>query len=797
MSSASTDFDQPTQEDLLGRSVLAERVRTLATSDFGDQALRIGVYGGWGSGKTSVLKMVERGAREHDHWVAWVKLWDVENRKDVREKFIQALCKGLEDHGLPQEAVVRARHILNQANKSSPTSSFSTPFWSGLTRAIPAALEVANAAMVAASVGHPSIPVAAKFLELVSRLWARPPAANGASQVRRSVIRPASTGEAINETLVTHDLRRLVVLIDDLDRAPNDVVAEVMMAAPILGCVKGASFVFGFDEAMIGSALKHRNSAFGDDYLDKVIDFPFWLPVPTSAAKFDLARRDVGGLFSSIGPEYPSATLLEGLSLVAEWLPPIPRRLRLFLRTLKTHEPLMRRWGPDYDLRLLVIAQLIRFRWAQLGRVLVAGLDVDAVAAEATTLKDLIAGLSPMVTDAGGRLAHVEYESACARYVGRDPSELRHAVLALKTVASLSSEARRICIELIDIERYYPTLTEYEYSGHEASILSDGVQSTHWRRVLAAQVDKLNRCGFSLHANANCNDNAIRTAFVDGVFGSIHRRLERADATLSASERTKNLDDCVLLVRFLVSMWETDEAIRTVRNLRMTCDVVCSRWGSWRSSAAERDRHTELRELLHRLAHLVPEGIAPDCHLEIGVAGQPASDEMSETRRDAESLLESLRKALVGKVVSACVEQLSSAQDFRSVFLPGNGRCYYFKSGSSPLWDSQDRRVYEVLAAHARPGSTSPAGTEMLYRNCLLLFRNALFAPKLPGGLVEAEFPGKPLYANTDAVAALWDVLVSQPVTPQAGELLERARRAIHERTSLELRAAVVEDHLV
>jgi predicted KAP-like P-loop ATPase len=51
--------DNPTTDDLLGFEV-AVNVLTEVITDAPTRPLTIGVFGGWGSGKTSLMKMVEQ-----------------------------------------------------------------------------------------------------------------------------------------------------------------------------------------------------------------------------------------------------------------------------------------------------------------------------------------------------------------------------------------------------------------------------------------------------------------------------------------------------------------------------------------------------------------------------------------------------------------------------------------------------------------------------------------------------------------------------------------------------------------
>ena len=84
-------------EDVLGRWGLARTICELISSGVPNTPLRIGVYGGWGEGKTSVLKMVENQARRANLPVCWFSVWSAETQRDLWSNLIDALST-LDNH---------------------------------------------------------------------------------------------------------------------------------------------------------------------------------------------------------------------------------------------------------------------------------------------------------------------------------------------------------------------------------------------------------------------------------------------------------------------------------------------------------------------------------------------------------------------------------------------------------------------------------------------------------------------------------------------------------------------------
>lgn len=78
-------------EDVLGRWGLARTIFDLISTGERETSLRIGVYGGWGEGKTSVLRMVETQARRASVPVCWFSVWSAATQRDLWSGLVDAL----------------------------------------------------------------------------------------------------------------------------------------------------------------------------------------------------------------------------------------------------------------------------------------------------------------------------------------------------------------------------------------------------------------------------------------------------------------------------------------------------------------------------------------------------------------------------------------------------------------------------------------------------------------------------------------------------------------------------------
>jgi len=82
VSDTAAGYDVPvstTDDDLLNRGPFVRGIAHIARDCPGDWSVRIGVYGSWGTGKTSVLKLVEN-MLEPEVPVVWFNPWGHANQ---------------------------------------------------------------------------------------------------------------------------------------------------------------------------------------------------------------------------------------------------------------------------------------------------------------------------------------------------------------------------------------------------------------------------------------------------------------------------------------------------------------------------------------------------------------------------------------------------------------------------------------------------------------------------------------------------------------------------------------------
>jgi hypothetical protein len=149
---------------------------------------------------------------------------------------------------------------------------------------------------------------------------------------------------------------RLIVMIDDIDRGNAELMPHLLLALREVFDLPGCAFIAAFDPKTIADALPsaHPGWKATPEFLDKIIQFSFWLPVLTRQDVLALAREEVNA--------FPGVLVdASALGEIVDLLPANPRRLKDFFRglwrlsrTLARHDDSEIKWMP------LLLIELMR-----------------------------------------------------------------------------------------------------------------------------------------------------------------------------------------------------------------------------------------------------------------------------------------------------------------------------------------------------------------------------------------------------------------------------------------------------
>ena len=281
--------DNETEVDLLGFEHLKSAVLSIVHDDSLLPAT-IGVYGDWGSGKSSLMRMVREDLEcEKDVVVLSFNGWLFEGYEDAKTALMGTIVDEIiARRTLGNEVKERAKRLGLRLIKKiqifrllgvGARAAFA--YATGGTAAAGAMLAADGASFVADQLKSARDAVQkAEQMELGEVHEALQNEAN--NNIRRSI---REFREEFGELLEQTDVKTLVVLIDDLDRCMPDTVIETLEAIKLFLFVPRTAFIIGADERLVRYAVRRRfpelpgeKVEVGQDYLEKLVQYPVRVP---------------------------------------------------------------------------------------------------------------------------------------------------------------------------------------------------------------------------------------------------------------------------------------------------------------------------------------------------------------------------------------------------------------------------------------------------------------------------------------------------------------------------------------
>lgn len=273
--------DTETDIDFLNYSEIAEMVAEM----IGDDTLlplSIGIFGGWGIGKSSTLNLVESLLNEQaeEYLIVRFDAWFYQGFDDARAALMSVIVKALAE-AAPEGLKKKAGGLIKRVNKA---------------RLLGMLLEGGAAAM-----GFPTFGAAGRLVEAGGKAIGdgldekdREEAGEDAEKFAEKAGKLLDPAKAPTEEITAFRTefgevlagldRKLVVFIDNLDRCLPKNSIQTLEAIRLFMFLPNTAFVVAADEDMIRHAVSEHFKDPGDrlvtDYLDKLIQVPVNVPRP-------------------------------------------------------------------------------------------------------------------------------------------------------------------------------------------------------------------------------------------------------------------------------------------------------------------------------------------------------------------------------------------------------------------------------------------------------------------------------------------------------------------------------------
>jgi hypothetical protein len=269
--------DHETDQDFLGFTHLVKAVTDVVTRPDILPAT-IGVYGDWGSGKSSLLKMVAADLEGRKEFlVLQLNGWLFEGYDDAKTALMETILDEIasrktltaKGRGLVVNLIRRVNWLraVGKALKYGLGVAVAGPAGIGAVAALDAGEVLKNAAEKVSEADEEEVEKLLKEPELEVR--------RGIREFRKDF------ADLLGESKV----KTLVVIIDDLDRCLPDTIIATLEAIKLFLFVPNTAFLLGADERLVKYAVRRRfpelpgeRAEVGRDYLEKLVPFAVRVP---------------------------------------------------------------------------------------------------------------------------------------------------------------------------------------------------------------------------------------------------------------------------------------------------------------------------------------------------------------------------------------------------------------------------------------------------------------------------------------------------------------------------------------
>lgn len=266
--------DNESLSDYIDYSHLLKAVTTIIDTD---KLLpcSIGIYGDWGSGKSSLMRMIEQ-KYEDDPDILVIKFngWLFEGYEDAKSVLMGRIVDEIiSQRKFSEKAVKYAAKLLKRVDWIKIAGS---------------SLKYGMSFLTLGPVGLAGVSLAdamskMKDVDYEKYIKEKQEKSEDPDETLRSNIQEFHKNfEALIEET---KIKKIVVFIDDLDRCSPDTIIGTLEAIKLFLFTKKTAFIIGADERLIKYAVKRRfpempgeNLEVGRDYLEKLIQYPIRIP---------------------------------------------------------------------------------------------------------------------------------------------------------------------------------------------------------------------------------------------------------------------------------------------------------------------------------------------------------------------------------------------------------------------------------------------------------------------------------------------------------------------------------------
>ena len=233
------------EQDLLGRITFSKQLGEAINSYDGKDGLVLGLFGKWGTGKTSILNMVVNEINQLSKYednrpiIVNFSPWNYTDKDNLISLFFRVLKNKL-DLDKDEEKRKKIGKALTDYSDALDALSLVPMIGSGL----------------------------AAILKTIAK-------AQGAELLKDIDI---DTTKENLEAALSDTNQKIVVIIDDIDRLTNTQIRDIFQLVKQVGNFPNIIYVLSMDRDVVCSALESVHNIDGAEYLEKIVQIPFEIP---------------------------------------------------------------------------------------------------------------------------------------------------------------------------------------------------------------------------------------------------------------------------------------------------------------------------------------------------------------------------------------------------------------------------------------------------------------------------------------------------------------------------------------
>ncbi|MCG3679588.1 KAP family NTPase [Aliarcobacter butzleri] len=236
-------------DDFLNRKHFADHIKSAIVNyeDKNNESLTIGLYGKWGSGKTSIINMIIENLESNKDFIIFnFEPWLFSDTNQLISNFFKEF----------------AQKINHDANESDDMKSIGLKMEAYASFFEPLTLIPESTIQIIAKAIHTFVSSGGKTFTKMGEAYKK-----DLSETKKDI-----------EKHLNKLNKRILIIIDDIDRLNNTEIKQIFQLIKSLGNFPNTIYLSSMDKDVVVNALSEVQKGDGNEYLEKIINVPLEIP---------------------------------------------------------------------------------------------------------------------------------------------------------------------------------------------------------------------------------------------------------------------------------------------------------------------------------------------------------------------------------------------------------------------------------------------------------------------------------------------------------------------------------------